>query len=131
MGPTQRQLRVGEMLRRSLAELLVDKEFKDPDAPNVPITVGEVRVSPDLKRATVFVLPLGGQQADEVVAALNKERRHIRRLLNSGIHLKHSPHLTFVADTMFDQLDEMKKLFSQERVVRDIEGSASVEKCVG
>ncbi len=119
-GPTQRQLRVGEMLRRELADLIAEGPFNDPDLPQVSVTVGEVRLSPDLRQATVFVLPLGGDHADQVVLALNRESRDIRRLLNSRIHLKHSPRLQFVADPMFDRIDRMQQLFEQDDVKRDL-----------
>lgn len=108
------------MLRRALADLIAEGPLKDPDLRNVSVTVGEVRLSPDLRQATVFVLPLGGDHADEVVLALNRESRDIRRLLNGRIHLKHSPRLQFVADPMFDRLDRMQQLFEQDDVKRDL-----------
>ena len=108
------------MLRRELAELIAEGPFNDPDLPPVSVTVGEVRLSPDLRNATVYVLPLGGDHADEVVLALNRESREIRRLLNGRIHLKHSPRLQFVADPLFDRLDRMQQLFAQDDVRRDL-----------
>ncbi len=107
-------------MRRALAELLADGSLKVPDIPDVPVTVSEVKLSPDLRKATVYVLPLGGAQTDEVVQALNRERREIRRILNRRVQLKHSPELRFVDDPMFDRLDHMRRLFNQEAVRRDI-----------
>jgi ribosome-binding factor A len=119
-GPTQRQLRVGELIRRVLSEVLARGDTYDPDLSHVSITVGEVRTSPDLKLATVHVMPLGGLNAEVVIAALNRNKAELRRHLNRNVELKFSPELRFVADTTFDQMDETRRLFSQETVQRDI-----------
>lgn len=120
-GPTQRQLRVGEMLRRAISEVLARGDLYDPDLANTSITVGEVRTSPDLKNATVFVYPLGGQNAANVVAALNKSSGEVRYALNKNITLKHSPKITFMLDTTFDQMDETSRLLNQDNVTRDLD----------
>lgn len=120
-GPSQRQLRVGELIRRTLAEVLSRGDLYDPDLAHQSITVGEVRTSPDLKVATAHVMPLGGQNVDLVIAALNRNKGEIRRHLNRNVHLKFSPELRFVADTTFDQMDETRRLFSQETVRRDLD----------
>ncbi len=117
---TQRQRRVGELLRRTLAEMIDDGSVKGVDIPDIPVTVSEVHMSSDLKRATVYVLPLGGDRTDEVVQALNTERRQIRRILNGRVQLKRSPALQFVGDPIFDQLDHMQRLFNRQDVLRDI-----------
>jgi ribosome-binding factor A len=120
-GPTQRQLRVGEMLRRAISDVLARGDLYDPELANASITVGEVRTSPDLKNATVFVYPLGGQNAENVVAALNKNSSEVRYALNKTIALKHSPKIKFVIDTTFDQMDETRRLLNQENVTRDLD----------
>lgn len=120
-GPTQRQLRVGELIRRTLAEVLQRGALYDPDIAHMSITVGEVRTSPDLKQAVVHVMPLGGQDADKAIAALNRNKAELRRHLNRNIDLKFSPELRFVADTTFDRMDETRRLLSQETVRRDLE----------
>ncbi len=119
-GPSQRQLRVGEMLRRAISEILARGDLYDPDLANVSITVGEVRTSPDLKNATVFVYPLGGKNAENMVAALNKSSGEVRYALTKNITLKHSPKIKFMLDTTFDQMDDTRRLLSQENVTRDL-----------
>ena len=104
-GPSQRQLRVGEVLRRELAELLGRGDLHDPDLDGVSVTVGEVRTSPDLRQAWVYVLPLGGQDADIIVEALMRNRKEIRHLMTRNIKLKYSPDLKFIVDESFDRMD--------------------------
>ena len=120
-GPSQRQLRVGELIRRTLSEILHRGEIYDPDIAHMSITVGEVRTSPDLKVATVSVMPLGGQGAREVIAALNRNKTEIRRHLNRNVDLKFSPELRFVADETFDRMDETRRLMAQDAVRRDVD----------
>lgn len=122
-GPSQRQLRVGELIRRALSEHLARGDIFDPDLAHVSITVGEVRTSPDLRVATVFVLPLGGGNADVVIEALNRNRREIRHILTKSVRLKYSPELKFMADTSFDQMDATTRLLQSDRVRQDIEGA--------
>ena len=119
-----RNLRVAELIRRSLAGLLTQGVPHDPDFQDVSITVGEVRVSPDLRNATVFVLPLGGANAEEVVAALNGQRSEIRKMLNRTVSLKRSPSLTFVNDSLFDQMEDMRRLFDREEIKKDVAHTA-------
>ncbi len=123
-SPTQRQLQVSELLRRRLAELASQGALKIADIPSESITVSEVRLSSDLKKATVYVLPLGGHNGEETVTVLNRERSEIRRLLNRYIDLKYSPQLNFVLDRTFDQMDEMRRLFERDDVKRDLIKSA-------
>ena len=120
-APSQRQLRVGELIRRSLAEVLSRGDIHDPDLAPVSITVGEVRTSPDLRTAHVHVTPLGGGNHETVIAALNRNRSELRRAINKTITLKYSPELKFVYDTTFDQMDETRRLFDQPSVKRDTE----------
>jgi len=119
-GPSQRQLRVGELIRRTLSDVLTRAEVHDPDLNRVPVTVGEVRMSPDLKTATAYVLPLGGKGRDEMLAALRRNRFELRRAVTKAMTLKFSPELKFEIDETFDRLDETRRLFSDERVRRDL-----------
>lgn len=119
-GLTQRQLRVGELVRRGLAEILFQWDSYDENMAGVSITVGEVRMSPDLKKATVFVSPLGGKFMEETVTALNENRREIRQQLNKKLTLKFSPGLHFVPDPLYDQMDNTRRLFNLEEVKRDL-----------
>ena len=120
-GPSQRQLRVGELIRRTLADVLARGEVHDPDLNRMSITVGEVRATPDLKLATVYVLPLGGKNREEALAALRRNRNELRRLVSKGMTLKYTPELRFEIDETFDQMDATRRLFESEAVRRDLE----------
>ena len=119
-GPSQRQLRVGEMIRRRLSEVLNRGDVHDPDLNRLSITVGEVRTSSDLKIATAFVLPLGGQGRDEALALLRRNRVDLRREVARGLALKFAPELRFELDETFDRMDETRRLLAQDVVQRDI-----------
>ncbi|MCA3510508.1 MAG: 30S ribosome-binding factor RbfA [Rhodobacter sp.] len=119
-GPSQRQLRVGELIRRTLSETLSRQEIHDPDLNRMSITVGEVRVSPDLRIATVYALPLGGQGKDEAIAALKRNSHELRRAVARNVLLRSVPELRYQADDTFDRLDEARRLFSDQTVQRDI-----------
>jgi len=119
--PTQRQLRVGELVRRCLAEVLTSWTPDTDALPQMSVTVGEVRMSADLKHATVFVLPLGGERTEDVIVQLNAERQMMRRSLGKDLHLKFSPSLHFVADRLFDQMDETRRLLNLNEVRRDLD----------
>jgi ribosome-binding factor A len=119
-GPTQRQLRVGETIRRALADILIRGDHHEPELDGVPITVGEVRCSSDLRVATVFVLPLGGRDAERVLAALERAKFELRRQLTRAVKLKFSPELRFRLDETFDRMDETRRLLGAERVRRDL-----------
>ncbi|MEM9242004.1 MAG: 30S ribosome-binding factor RbfA [Pseudomonadota bacterium] len=121
-GPSQRQLRVGELIRRTLSEVLARGDVHDPDLNRLSVTVGEVRTSPDLKVATAYVLPLGGEGREDVIGLLAKNKSELRRLIGKKLALKFAPDLRFRIDETFDQLDETRRLFAQETVRRDIEG---------
>lgn len=120
-GPSQRQLRVGELIRRKLSDVLMHGEVHDPDLNRMSITVSEVRVTADLHIATVFVMPLGGKHQDEAIAALARHKGELRHQIGKATGLKHTPDLRFLLDPTFDQMDETRRLFSDERVRRDIE----------
>ncbi|MEM1362129.1 MAG: 30S ribosome-binding factor RbfA [Pseudomonadota bacterium] len=121
-GPSQRQLRVGELIRRTLSDVLARGLIHDPDLNAVSITVGEVRTSPDLKVATAFVLPLGGDGVEETLEALNRNRAELRRAVAKSVSLKFSPELRFAVDDTFDRMDETRRLFAQDSVRRDLDG---------
>jgi ribosome-binding factor A len=118
-GPTQRQLRVGETIRRALADVLARSDVHDPDLNRLSITVGEVRTSSDLKLATAYVLPLGGEGKDEVLKLLSRNKGELRRQVAKKLTLKFSPDLRFQLDETFDQMDETRRMLSEDRVRRD------------
>ncbi|NHF73650.1 30S ribosome-binding factor RbfA [Paracoccus xiamenensis] len=120
-GPSQRQLRVGELIRHRLSELLLRAEVHDPDLNRHSITVGEVSASPDLKVATAYVMPLGGNDAEEALKALRRNSRELRHMVAKGLNLKYAPELRFQLDETFDRMDDTRRLFADERVQRDIQ----------
>lgn len=120
-GPSQRQLRVGELIRRTLSEVLARGDIHDPDLNQVSITVGEVSASPDLKVATAYVCPLGGQGGDNLIALLAKNKSEIRRAISKELTLKFTPDLRFRLDETFDRMDETRRLFSQDAVRQDLD----------
>lgn len=120
-GPTQRQLRVAELIRRTLADVLMQGVVHDPELNRMSITVGEVRTSNDLKIATAYVLPLGGKGRREAIEALARNKHELRRAIGKVVNLKYTPDLRFVIDGTFDQMDESRRLFAQENVRRDID----------
>lgn len=120
-GPSQRQLRVGELIRRTLSDVLLRGDVHDPDLNRHSITVGEVRTSPDLKVATAYVLPLGGNDAEGALEALRRNAPEIRHLVAKGMTLKYAPQLRFQLDETFDRLDDTRRMFADERVRRDID----------
>ena len=123
-GPSQRQLRAGELMRHALVEILMAQEITDPDIAGVSITLTEVRMSPDLRHATVFVEPLGGgEQAKTVVKALNRHHRFLRGRLGHAIDMKFTPELKFLHDDTFDEAARMSALFADPRVAQDLKPS--------
>jgi ribosome-binding factor A len=119
-GPSQRQLRVGELIRRTLSEILNRGEIHDPELNRMSITVSAVRVTPDLRLATAFVLPLGGKDKEEAIAALARNKGEIRHTITKQMSVKHSPDIRFLIDDTFDRMDETNRLFAQEDVRRDL-----------
>ncbi len=108
--PSQRQLRVGEVLRHALAEVFRESHIHDPDLVERSITVTEVRVSPDLKNATAFVMPLGGAAAESVLPALKRAAPYLRGQLGRHLALRHTPSLRFEFDASFDQAGRIDAL---------------------
>ena len=120
-GPSQRQLRVGELIRRTLSEVLMRGDIHDPELNRLSITVGEVRTTPDLKIATAFVMPLGGEARDESIQLLARNKPELRRIIGRKAGLKFTPDLRFRLDETFDQMDETRRILSDETVRRDVE----------
>ncbi len=118
-GPSQRQLRVGETIRRALSDVLARGDVHDPELNRMSITVGEVRASPDLKIATAYVLPLGGQGQDDVLKILARNKGELRRMVSKQLTLKFAPDLRFQLDRTFDQMDETRRMLSQDIVRQD------------
>ncbi|MDF3415380.1 30S ribosome-binding factor RbfA [Sulfitobacter sp. M57] len=125
-GPTQRQLRVGETIRRALSEVLARGDVHDPELNRLSITVGEVRSSSDLKVATAYVLPLGGEGQDEVLKLLARNKHEIRKQVSKKLTLKFSPDLRFQLDQTFDQMDETRRMLSDAKVRRDADAPDDV-----
>ena len=123
-GPSQRQLRAGELVRHALVEILRDEDFADPDLAGVSVTISEVRVSPDLKHAVCFVEPLGGVHAPQVVAGLNRATRFLRGRLGALIDMKFTPDLKFLHDESFDAAAHMNSILDDPRVQRDVQAQA-------
>ena len=127
-GPSQRQLRVGETIRRALSDVLARGDVHDPDLNRMSITVGEVRTSPDLKIATAYVLPLGGEGRDQVIELLARNKGELRRMVSKKLTLKFAPDLRFRLDETFDQMDETRRMLSEDRVRRDADAPDEVSE---
>ena len=113
-GPSQRQLRAGELVRHALVDILAREELRDPALQGVTITIGEVRASPDLKHATVFCSPLvGSDDAESVAEALNRAASFLRGKLGRSIDMKFTPQLRFLADTSYDNASAMDRLLDE------------------
>ena len=120
-GPTQRQLRVGELIRHALAEMLTRGEVHDEVLTAHVVTIPEVRMSPDLRLATIYVLPLGGKDVGPVLAALERNKRYIRGELAEAVNLKFAPDVRFLADETFDEADRIERLLASDKVRQDLE----------
>jgi ribosome-binding factor A len=119
-GPSQRQLRVGELIRRTLSQVMAQGDIHDPELNRLSITVGEVRTTPDLRVATVYVMPLGGKGRGEALELLARNTHELRRAVAKAVSLKYSPELRFVIDETFDQMDDTRRLFDRDDVRRDL-----------
>ncbi|MGF1503406.1 MAG: 30S ribosome-binding factor RbfA [Paracoccaceae bacterium] len=110
-GPTQRQLRVGEVVRRALSDVLMRGDLHGADLSGLSITVGEVRVSPDLRHAVVYVMPLGGRERERTLSELTRARGELRHLLTRAMETKTVPELRFEIDESFDRIEETERMF--------------------
>ena len=134
-GPSQRQLRAGELIRHALVEVLREEEIHDEALTGVSVTVSEVRMSPDLRHAICFVEPLGAGVAvatttgheDEIIKALNAHAKFLRGVLGRRIDMKFTPDLRFLHDESFDTASRMNRLFDDPRVRADIEHEDEAE----
>ena len=126
-GPTQRMLRVGELVRHALAGLFARGEIEDEALAGAVITVPEVRMSPDLKLASAYVMPLGGERAAEIVAALNRHQRFIRGRVAPELDLKFAPEIRFFVDETFEEFGKIDALLRSDRVQRDLQGGEASE----
>ena len=122
-GPSQRQQRVAEVVRHALAEVLSRGDIQDPVLTSHVVTIPEVRMSPDLKLATAYVMPLGGQDERAVLAALDRNRKLLRQEVAHRINLKFAPDLRFRRDETFDEAARIDALLRSERVRRDVEAA--------
>jgi ribosome-binding factor A len=120
-GPTQRQLRVGELIRHALAQLLTRGAVHDEVLAAHAVTIPEVRMSPDLRLASIYVMPLGGKDVEPVLAALERHKRFIRREMAHAVNLKFAPEVRFLADESFAEADRIHRLLASEEVRRDLQ----------
>jgi ribosome-binding factor A len=118
--PSQRQLRVGELIRHALAEMLTRGEVHDPVIEGHLITVPEVKMTADLRLATIYVMPLGGRDAEAVVAALERNKRYLRGEIARHVNLKFAPEIRFRIDERFDEAERIEKLLRTPAVRRDL-----------
>jgi len=119
-GPSQRQLRVGELLRHALADVLRENEIRDSELEGVSVTVTQVKPSPDMRYATVFCEPLGGKNAKAIVAALNRHKGFLRGEMGHHITMKFTPELRFVEDESFAEAEKIETILKSPEVQRDL-----------
>ena len=127
-GPTQRQLRVGEMLRHALADVLRQNDIRDPDLDGVSVTITQIKPSPDMRYATVYCEPLGGGNAKEIVAALNRHKGFLRGEMGHRIAMKFTPDLRFVEDESFAEAQKIETILKSPEVQRDLAASDDDEE---
>lgn len=119
-GPSQRVLRVGENIRHALSDIFLRGEIRDPTLEGVSVTVTEVRCSPDLRNATIFVMPLAGKNEKKVVEGLNENVKFIRGQLSKMVRMKYLPNLKFISDHSFGTVDHMEDLLNSPHVIQDL-----------
>jgi ribosome-binding factor A len=119
-GPSQRALRVGELIRHAMSDMLTRGEVHDPVLEGHLITVPEVRMSPDLRMATIYVMPLGGKDVEAVIEALERNKRFLRGELAHHVNLKFAPEIRFRVDERFDEAERIEKLLRTPAVQRDL-----------
>ena len=120
-GPSQRALRAGELVRHAVAEILSRGDVHDPVIETHLITVPEVKMSPDLRQATIYIMPLGGHDEKEVLAALERNKRFLRGEIAHRINMKFAPDIRFRIDDRFDEADRIDKLLRSPQVQRDLD----------
>ncbi len=120
-GPSHRLLRVGENIRHALSDIFVRGEIRDPSLDGVSVTVTEVRCSPDLRNATIYVMPLGGVHEKDVVSALNRNVKYIRGQLSRMVSMKYLPKLKFTSDGSFGEADHIEQLLHSPHVAQDLD----------
>lgn len=135
-APSQRQLRVGEQIRHALSGPLMRGDLRDPNLEGLSITVTEVRISPDLRNATAFVVPLGGQLPegmgrDDLIDALDHAAPYLRSLVGGAVRLRYTPRLGFRIDTSFDEGAKIDRLLASDAVQRDLAAASSDETADG
>jgi ribosome-binding factor A len=126
-GPSQRALRAGELVRHALAEVFARGDVHDPVIESHQITVPEVRMSPDLRLATVYIMPLGGEDEKDVLAALDRNKRYLRGAIARRINLKFAPDIRFHIDKRFAAADRIEQLLRSPEVRRDLENDGDEE----
>ncbi|MGJ0395975.1 MAG: 30S ribosome-binding factor RbfA [Methylocystis sp.] len=127
-APSQRMLRVGELVRHALAQMLSRGDITDPVLEKHVVTVSRVKMSPDLKLATIYVMPLGGQDEPEVLAALDRHKRFLRGEIAHEVNLKFAPEIRFRIDDTFDNVSRIDALLDSEHVKRDLAGGDDGEE---
>ena len=120
-GPSQRMLRVAELIRHKIAELLIRGEIHDDVLASHVVSISEVRISPDLKLATAYVMPLGGKDTEAVLAALERHKKFIRAEVAQTLDLKYAPDIRFREDETFEEVSRIDRLLYSEKVRRDVE----------
>ena len=128
LSPTHRTERVGELIRQAIAEILTRGDVHDPTLDRRPVTIPAVRMSPDLKLATVSVMPLGGQDGEATIEALNRNKKELRALVAHRINLKFAPDLRFALDMSFDDQARMDELLRSPAVARDLKDLGGEDK---
>ncbi|MGB6538009.1 MAG: 30S ribosome-binding factor RbfA [Xanthobacteraceae bacterium] len=123
-GGSQRQLRVGELIRHELAEMLSRGDIHDAVLEAHMITVPEVQMSPDLRLATIYVMPLGGHEEEEVLAALDRNKKYVRGEIARRVNLKFAPDIRFRIDERFDEAERIERLLRTPAVRRDLGGDS-------
>ena len=120
-GGSQRQLRVGELVRHAVADMLTRGDVHDPVIEGHLITVPEVRMTADLRLATIYIMPLAGRDTDEVLAAFDRHRKFLRGEIAHRVNLKFAPDIRFLADETFNEADRIDRLLSSDKVRRDLD----------
>lgn len=123
-GPSQRQWRVGEVIRHAIADMLTRGDIHDPVLEGHLVTIPEVRMTADLRQATIYVMPLGGRDVTEVIDALNHNKKFLRGEIAHRVNLKFAPDIRFRVDERFDEAERIEKILRTPRVRRDIENTS-------